>query len=479
MSNDWMHGLLVGFSAAMMGIGAAAAGPVVIENDSQSNVIELYVFPTQGIDVFESADKSFAGENLVAGEPMKTGEIVETDVKTGDGACEFTVAARLDDGYQQENYVDFCTYGRYRIDLGVDYDSAASQEPAEVAAPAPCDIQAGMMELNPLLEERFPDPSVPEAQPFVEKFEKLMMAAMGNDGATACGMIAEIERALGAAAPTALAAGKTPRPMAAPEFSGRPEEYRGIWASPDCVAAESLSIYTAADTFYSSDGWVGLLPITSLETTGRLDRITIGWPVDQAITYFIERAEGDTLTEVYIPDDASMDALPEADWDRATYQMCDTVPAQFTLYYGEIVTWIEALPSLRAGCAEGAGNGCLEAVWRLGDVSGDGLLSLAELSRILRILTQAAAISHEDGAETEELGMATLGSVLVAPLAGNLILASLDYDDDGRLSPEELLQDRANLIELLRRPELRGGLDITVLMDELSNLEGLAQMLLQ
>ena len=175
----------------------------------------------------------------------------------------------------------------------------------------------------------------------------------------------------------------------------------------------------------------------------------------------------------------SWDALAEDDWWRITFERCDAVPAQLTLYYGEILTWIEALPSLRAGCAEGSEIGCIEAVWGLGDVSGDGLLSLAELSRILRILTQAAAIAHEDGAATEELGMATLGTVLAAPLVGHLLLASLDYDDDGHLSPDELLQDRANLVELLRSPELRSGLDISLLLDELRNLEGLAQMLVQ
>ena len=75
--------------------------------------------------------------------------------------------------------------------------------------------------------------------------------------------------------------------------------------------------------------------------------------------------------------------------------------------------------------------------------------------------------------------MATLGTVLTAPLAGHLILASLDYDDDGRLSPEELLQDRASLVALLQSPELRGGLDLSALMEELRSLEGLAQMLMQ
>lgn len=51
----------------------------------------------------------------------------------------------------------------------------------------------------------------------------------------------------------------------------------------------------------------------------------------------------------------------------------------------------------------------------------------------------AVVINGEGGAEAEELGMATLGSVLVAPLAGKLILASLEYDDEGRPSPEALL----------------------------------------
>jgi hypothetical protein len=264
-----------------------------------------------------------------------------------------------------------------------------------------------------------------------------------------------------------------------PNFSNMPEQYRGIWASPNCAGADSLSIYTAGDTFYSGDGHVGLLPVAALESVGSYDRITVGRFADQVSVYYLQRAEGGELTEIHAPGDVSADALAEDDWWRVTFERCDAVPAQFTLYYGEILSWIEALPSLRAGCAVGSEAGCLEAVWSLGDVSGDGLLSLAELSRILRILTQAAAIAHEDGVATEELGMATLGTVLAAPLVGHLVLASLDYDDDGHLSPEELLQDRANLVELLQSPELRSGLDISLLLDELKNLEGLGQMLLQ
>lgn len=477
MSNNWIRKLSVGFAATMVGIGAAAAGPVVIENDSESSVIELYVFPTQDIDVFESVDKSFAGPNLVAGGALNAGEIIEMEAHTGGGDCAFTVAARLDNGgYQQENYVDFCVYSRYRIDFGVDYDSAASEAPADPGATPSCDLDAGIMEIEPLLRDRFPDLSTAEAEPYVEMFDELITAAMEGDAPTACAMIEEMEQALIAGAPIAE---MTLKPVPLPEFSDMPEEYRGIWASPDCVAAESLSIYTAGDSFFSGDGWVGLLPIAGLETVGSFDRVTVGRYADDVSVYFLQRAERGALTEFYAPDDAPVDALPEADWDQARFEKCDAVPAQFTLYYGEILTWIEALPSLRAGCAGGSETGCLEAVWRLGDVSGDGLLSLAELSRILRVLSQAAAIAHEDGAETEALGMATLGTALVAPLVGHLVLASLDYDDDGRLSPEELLQDRASLIALLQRPELRDGVDIGALMDELSQLEGLAQMLMQ
>jgi hypothetical protein len=92
-------------------------------------------------------------------------------------------------------------------------------------------------------------------------------------------------------------------------------------------------------------------------------------------------------------------------------------------------------------------------VLRAVDVSGDGLVATAEMARILRVVGYMAGVApgFERGQPTteKELSAWLAGGLFLGPALAELLVKSLDYDADGRLSPAELAQDRAGALGCL------------------------------
>jgi hypothetical protein len=139
---------------------------------------------------------------------------------------------------------------------------------------------------------------------------------------------------------------------------------------------------------------------------------------------------------------------------------CDALPANLQLFFGEALAVYRDLRVVADVCAAEE-RSCAASVFRTIDVSEDGRLSEAELVRLLRVGILAArflvdidgpsasatggANLLESGAELGGgVGGGLLASLLAPTLLGNVFL-SYDFDGDGFLSPEELLQDRESL----------------------------------
>ncbi len=144
----------------------------------------------------------------------------------------------------------------------------------------------------------------------------------------------------------------------------------------------------------------------------------------------LETAEPETkLRDDRLPGDT-----PPLAWHRCAQQ-----PTGLALLHGEGVAFLAALEQLEAACA-GAVPGCLEALRRQADVSDDGLLSPAELARLLRGAGWALAVLR--GADARALLAAAPRAAEQARAQARLLVDSLDYDGDGRISVTELAQDR-------------------------------------
>jgi len=218
---------------------------------------------------------------------------------------------------------------------------------------------------------------------------------------------------------------------------GIPEKLRGPWFAGTCAAPTALLQLTArAAARLPADGAARLWRFTGFATAG-------DWAVGTArgaeaprlmlrgTEAALETAEPDAKTRD--------DRLPGEGVAIEAWQRCHAPPASLLLLHAEGLAGLATLERVEAGCGGGTAA-CVAAIVGAADVTGDTLLTPAELARLGRGL--AWVVAAQTGAETGDLAAAA-GLGALASLAGaRALVDSLDYDGDGRLSAAELGQDR-------------------------------------
>ena len=108
---------------------------------------------------------------------------------------------------------------------------------------------------------------------------------------------------------------------------------------------------------------------------------------------------------------------------------------------------------LIADC-EAAKSSCENDLWNLVDVTGDGQLTVAEITRFFRFVFDTADIKAKAGGQDT-----LLFSVLLGPLGAKVLVDNFDYDGDTRVARQELYHDgnQAQMQRMLSR--LRGAFE--------------------
>jgi YD repeat-containing protein len=253
-------------------------------------------------------------------------------------------------------------------------------------------------------------------------------------------------------APALAAAQPAPAPDAAAGGPGIPEPLRGAWFQGDCARPEAMLFVTARAAARVPESGAGLL--LRFVATGGGAAGAAGWtlgtaggaeaqrlllrpaaadPGQAAAPDALETAEPDAKTR----DDRLPGDAPVQRWSR-----CPGVPPGVAALHGEGVAALAALEHIEAACGGGGADtrACLAALVAQGDVTRDGMLGAAELARLARGAAWIVAV--QQGGSGETLAAATGLGALAGLAAARGLLESLDYDGDGRLSAEELAQDR-------------------------------------
>lgn len=218
---------------------------------------------------------------------------------------------------------------------------------------------------------------------------------------------------------------------------GVPDALRGTWAAGSCSAPTALLHVTARSvTRLPADGPARLVRFRALRDQ---DGWTLGTGTGAEAPRVMLRARDDALElaepDAKLRDDRLPGATAVTHWLR-----CQAGDVRLSLLHGEGLAFLGALERLEAVCQIGPMPICIGALVAEADVSGDGLLSVAEVARLLRGAAWALAV--QQGGDVEGIAIAGgLGGV-AALTAARLLVGSLDYDGDGRLSPAELAQDR-------------------------------------
>lgn len=219
---------------------------------------------------------------------------------------------------------------------------------------------------------------------------------------------------------------------------GIPEAMRGTWSVGDCAAPDALLHVTARSVArLPSAGPARLVRFRSVQAQ---DGWTLGTGGGGEAPRVMLRPAGDAI-ETVEPDPKTRDDRLPGNAPVTRWARCAAPPPVLALLHGEGIALLGALERIEAACQGGTAPACLQAVVQAGDVSGDGLLGTAEIARLLR--GAAWALAAQDGGEADTFAAATgLGGV-AALVAARILVESLDYDGDGKLSVAELGQDRA------------------------------------
>lgn len=230
---------------------------------------------------------------------------------------------------------------------------------------------------------------------------------------------------LGAAAVLALLA---PLAAAAAEL---PPAFAGIWSEGGCDRDSRVRLVNA----------LGILEFRELagERQVQLALIedAVPAPDGRAVNLVLRSPTEERLSEQQL-------ALAGDRLDGGV--RCPSAPASLLLPFGEAVALFQAAGELKPLCAPAADRAaCFARAFRFADLTGDGRLTLAELSRVARglaffvgYLAERRAIQPAERLAAPVAVAAWLGPPLLRPL-----VEGSDYDGDGALSAAELAQDRA------------------------------------
>lgn len=248
---------------------------------------------------------------------------------------------------------------------------------------------------------------------------------------------------LAAMLPLAAPAIAQPTQPAAPGMGpGIATPLRGAWFKGACATPEAM-LYVTPRSLAEIDpqGAVRVQRFVALREAG-------GWSIATArgaeAPRTMLRLENNQLSTAEpgpkLRDDAIPGETPIRPWGR-----CPAVPMGIAVEHGEGLAALGALERLEEACGLPGKDmrGCIETIVSVADVSGDKLLSSAELARLIRGLAWVVA-AQEDGSATT-MGAAAGGGAIGGMLAARLMIENLDYDGDGKLSRLELGQDRVML----------------------------------
>jgi hypothetical protein len=219
--------------------------------------------------------------------------------------------------------------------------------------------------------------------------------------------------------------------------TGVPEALRGAWFAGDCADPQAMLVLTGrAAARVEADAPARLFRFTTQRDAAGYMIGTAGGSEAPRLMF---RAAPDGLQTI-TPDPKTRDDRLPGEAAPESWRRCDAPPAPLAALHGEGIAFLAALEQLEAACGRGTPGTCAEAILRLGDVSGDARLAPAELARLARGAAWVVAV--QEGATQDVLASAVGAGALGGILAARLLVESLDYDADGRISLAELLQDR-------------------------------------
>ena len=256
-----------------------------------------------------------------------------------------------------------------------------------------------------------------------------------------------------------------------------PKKFQGIW-SMDCQAGLQVHVIGKNNSLWIDEDYVGLnISKTAEDIDGW---IAYKWgELDGSYYYFLNKNSQNQLMELTPPDDwDGIDYSFLNSNEFSVYEECNSIPSMYQIIYGEIVSLMNS--NLIETCTDDSNpQNCINETFNFLDVSSNGELSVAELTRAARILIYFTFIDKRVD-EDRDIGFATYTTTsLFFPALSKILIGNYDYDNSNTISLNEIYTDRIDTLDYqnLFKDNIK-GLDPSELRRLIENLDFLKSILI-
>ena len=256
-----------------------------------------------------------------------------------------------------------------------------------------------------------------------------------------------------------------------------PKKFQGIW-SADCEASLQVHVIGKNNSLWIDEDYVGL---NISKTTDDVEGwIAYKWgEIDGSYYYFLNKNSQNQLMELTPPDEwDGIDYSFLNSNEFSIYEECDSIPSMYQIIYGEIVSLMNS--NLIQACTDDSNpQNCINETFNFLDVSANGELSVAELTRAARILVYFTFIDKRVD-EDRNIGFATYTTTsLFFPALSKILIGNYDYDNSNTISLNEIYTDRIDTLDYqdLFKDNIK-GLDPSELRRLIENLDFLKSILI-
>lgn len=209
-----------------------------------------------------------------------------------------------------------------------------------------------------------------------------------------------------------------------------PASATGLWGQRAC--GEATNTYLLVNTAF----------VMIIDTRGAETQVTVGPAQWAGSAVMLARPEGVML-------------LPTI----TSLNRCPALPAAAYATFGEAITAFTTFDAVTQRCIGASARSCIGAVFAAIDISNDRRLSVAEVNRAFRAAGFFLAYEAIVGSRPEnrgdalgrlrvnltELSASTLVTAIGGPFVTGAVMSAYDYNGDGFLSLDEIVQDRGPL----------------------------------
>ena len=254
-----------------------------------------------------------------------------------------------------------------------------------------------------------------------------------------------------------------------------PKNIQGIW-SEDCKSEYQIFIISNNTSMWIDETYVGF---NISKTSNVQDWISYKWGELDGNYYYFLKKDGNKLLEMTAPEEwDGIDYSFLNTSDYSIYEKCDSIPSIYQLIYGEIINLMNS--QLIEVCSNDSNPAnCINETFSFLDVSQDGELSVAELTRAARIVIYFTFIDKRLE-ENRDIGFATYTTTsLIFPALSKILIGNYDYDNSNTISLKEIYTDRIDTLDYqnLFKENLK-GLDPEELRRLIDNLNFLKSLMI-